>query len=107
MIFRSIFALGLGFAGSVSAQGSQDPLQAARSLDACNGAEILTARFDQPDVLAVRCGEPTVSTNTGTGAGTGILQGGLGTSAAIGITGLTVVILAASIGDSSSTSDTQ
>lgn len=106
MTFRLILALGLGVASSASAQDNQDPLQVARANDVCNGNEVLTARFEAPGVLAVRCGDaPAI--DGGTANEGGALQGGLGTAAGIGLAALTVVFLASSGGDSSSTSDTQ
>lgn len=109
MIFRLIVALGLGFtspawAGGLNttlvapAEESRNPVQVARAVDACNGAEVLEARFIEPGVLGVRCAEAATSAR---------VQGGLGVGAGVGLAALTIVALAAAGGGGSSSSDTQ
>lgn len=98
--FTLAAAFAVGLANTAVAQNDPDAMQLAIAVNACDGGEILSARFtDMPNTIAVRCANPGA---LGVAAGAPLI-GSLGA-----VAGLTFVAAAiASSGGGSSTSDTQ
>ncbi|WP_164512398.1 hypothetical protein [Oceaniglobus ichthyenteri] len=117
---KKILVATLLIAGSFSAPAfaqDQAALEKARELDACNGFEVLTARFEPVNQLVVSCGDALAALPGGAGAGAAAgaaaagatatnvvpLVGALGPALGLGA----AAVGAAAIAGGGSTSDTQ
>ena len=110
---KKLFAMAFGLLASTSAYAAGDSAEAmeiARAQEACGEGlndTIISAEYREDGKIGVRCARPAGAVlGAGAGAGTALLAGGTFSTVAAGSI-FAVVLGAAAVGGSSSTSDTQ